>query len=56
MIALVGGWEVWEVLKPYGVHQRVMKLLEDLHTGKQAVAQEDGDGLWREWLMLCDPF
>eukprot|EP00955_Chlamydomonas_euryale_P050368 354542-Chlamydomonas_euryale.AAC.5 len=34
---------LWEVLKLYGVHPHVIKLLEDLHTGMEAVVQVDGE-------------
>eukprot|EP00955_Chlamydomonas_euryale_P055268 356081-Chlamydomonas_euryale.AAC.2 len=32
---------LWEVLKLYGVHPDVIKLLEDLHTGMEAVVRVD---------------
>ena len=33
---------LWQVLKLYGVHPHVIKLLEDLHTGTEAVIRVDG--------------
>eukprot|EP00955_Chlamydomonas_euryale_P099007 365189-Chlamydomonas_euryale.AAC.3 len=34
---------LWEVLKLYGVHLHMINLLEDLHTGEQAVVRVDGE-------------
>eukprot|EP00955_Chlamydomonas_euryale_P045597 353185-Chlamydomonas_euryale.AAC.1 len=34
---------LWEVLKVYGVHLHMIKLLEDLHTGTEKVVQVEGE-------------
>eukprot|EP00955_Chlamydomonas_euryale_P062500 358393-Chlamydomonas_euryale.AAC.1 len=34
---------LWEVLKLYGVHPHVVKLLQDLHMGTEVVVRMDGE-------------
>jgi hypothetical protein len=45
----INRWALWKVLEHYGVHAKLIALLQDLHVGTQAAVRMDGEvGPWFE--------